>query len=295
MIREIIYSDKNEVLKISSQIWDGDDYVENVFDEWIRDDDGLFTGYWEDEKLIGFGRMRFLTPTDIWLEALRKDPKTNVKGVGNKIAEYYMEQLKGKRINSIRFSTYFGNITSIKLNEKLGFKKILTLSLKELEISKQLIKPINNLIKKDFDLKVLDQYIMNSSYLKKTNHFIGKGWVVHRHSHRLIKEFHANKQFAVYSENGETKGAILFSEVEYNSVFWISFIEAENEEIYQALMNIVTTRALKSNCKKIQLLVPDISEIMCFIDSSGFKSWEQNNDFLLYEMPKLLIKKVTGV
>ena len=107
MIREIKLSDKKEVLRISSQIWEGDDYVNNVFDEWVTGDDGLFTGYWENEKLIGFGRMRFLTPTDIWLEALRKDPQTNLRGVGNKIAKYYMEQLKGKKINSIRFSTYF--------------------------------------------------------------------------------------------------------------------------------------------------------------------------------------------
>ena len=98
MIREIKLSDKKEVLRISSQIWEGDDYVNNVFDEWVTGDDGLFTGYWENEKLIGFGRMRFLTPTDIWLEALRKDPQTNLRGVGNKIAKYYMEQLKGKKI-----------------------------------------------------------------------------------------------------------------------------------------------------------------------------------------------------
>ena len=295
MIREIKLSDKKEILIISSQIWEGDDYVSNVFDEWVKGNAGFFTGYWEDEKLIGFGRMRFLTQTDIWLEALRKDPQTTIKGVGYKIATYYMNQLKGKRIKSIRFSTYFGNIASIKLNEKLGFKKVLTLSLKELEISKQKLEPIHSSIKKEVDYKMLDQYILNSSYLKRTNNFIGKGWVVHKYSEELLEEFHSEKQYAVYLENGEIKGLILFSDVKYSSVFWISFIEAENEEIYQELLNYAKLRALENNCKKIQILVPDISELMCSIDSSGFKSWEQNNDFLLYEMPKNLIKQITGV
>jgi ribosomal protein S18 acetylase RimI-like enzyme len=143
MIRELKLSDKKEVLRISSQIWEGDDYVGNVFEEWVKADDGLFTGYWEDEKLIGFGRMRFLTTTDIWLEALRKDPQSKIRGVGYKIAQYYMDQLKGRRIDSMRFSTYYNNTASIKLNEKLGFKKKLTLSLKELEISNNQIKPIS--------------------------------------------------------------------------------------------------------------------------------------------------------
>ena len=295
MIRDIKLSDKKDVLRISSQIWEGDDYVSSVFDKWVRTDDGLFTGYWEDQKLIGFGRMRFLTPTDIWLEALRKDPQTDVKGVGYKISQYYMEQLKSRRIDSVRFSTYYANTISIKLNEKLGFEKILTLSLKELEISKNQIKPINKAIFTSIDNGILNKYILDSSYLKGSKNFIGRGWVVHQYSSKLLEEFHSENQYAIYSENGEIKGAILFSKVEYNSVFWISLIEAENEEIYKELLNYALFRAMKNNCKKIQLLVPDISRLMSFVNLSGFKSWEQNNDFLLYEMPKPLIKQITGV
>ncbi len=295
MIREIKHSDKTEVLQISSQIWEGDDYVNNVFDKWVTGDDGLFTGYWVNEKLIGFGRMRFLTPANIWLEALRKDPQTDIKGVGYKVAKYYMKQINGKRIESIRFSTYFGNIASIKLNEKLVFNKILTLSLKELDVSNHQIKPINNSIKKDVDFKVFEQYILNSSYLKGTNNFIGKGWVVHQYASKLLEEFHAKKQYAIYSRNGEIKGAILFSKVEYGNVFWISLIEAENEKIYHELMSYAINKALENNCKKIQLLIPNILKLNDFINLCGFKSWEQNNDFLLYEMPKHLIKQITGV
>ena len=295
MIREIKFSDKNDVLKISSQIWEGDDYVSSVFDEWVRSADGLFTGYWENNKLIGFGRMRFLTPADIWLEALRKDPQTDVKGVGYKISQYYMEQLKGRRIDSVRFSTYYGNTISIKLNEKLGFKKILTLSLKELEISEDQIKPVNKAILTTINHDKLDRFILGSSYLKGSKNFIGRGWVVHQYSSKLIEKFHSEKQYAIYSENGEIKGGILFSEVKYSNVFWISLIEAENDKIYEELLNYAVMKALGNNCKKVQLLVPDISRLMAFMNLCGFKSWEQNNDFLLYEMPKNLIKHITGI
>ncbi len=295
MIREIRLSDKKEVLRISSQIWEGDDYVTNVFDEWVTGDNGLFTGYWENEKLIGFGRMRFLTPTDIWLEALRKDPQTNLRGVGNKIAKHYMEQLKGKKIKSVRFSTYFENIASIKLNEKLGFNKILTLSLKEIEITNHQIEPDNNLITEGVDFEILDNYILNSTYLNGTHDFISRGWVVYQYTSEQLEEFHTKRQYAVYSENGEIKGAILFSEVNYSNVFWISLIEAENKKVYNELLEYAILKALENNCKKIQLLVPDISELMEFVNLCGFKSWEQNNDFLLYEMPLALIQQITEV
>jgi len=295
MIRKIELSDKKEVLRISSQIWDGDDYVKFVFDEWAADTKNLFAGYWENGKLIGFGRMRFLTLADIWLEALRKNTQTNIKGVGYKIAKYYMEHLKGKRIRSIRFSTYFGNKASIKLNEKLGFKRILKLSLKELLISNYQVKQINKAITEDIDFEKLNQYIFNSSYLKGTKNFIGKGWVVHHYSKRLLEEFYSEKQYALFIKNGEIKGAIIFSNVSYNNVFWISFIEVENERIYNDLLNYVVNKALENNCRKIQLLVPNIAKLMEYIDLSGFRSWEQNNDFLLYEMPEHLIRQITQV
>ena len=142
---------------------------------------------------------------------------------------------------------------------------------------------------------MFNKYIPDSSYLKGTNNFIGKGWVVYQYSEELLNEFYKEKQYAVYMIKGEIKGTILFSKVEYSNVFWISLIEAENEQIYNELINYTVNRALENDCKKIQFLVPNISKLLGFVNSFGFKSWEQNNDFLLYEMPAHLIKQITGI
>ena len=177
----------------------------------------------------------------------------------------------------------------------MGFNKILTLSLKELEITNHQIEPNNNLITESIDFEVLDKYILNSTYIKETHNFIGKGWVVYQYTGKLLEEFHSKNQYVVYSENGVIKGAILFSDVNYSNILWISFIEAENNSIYKELLNYVISRTLKKNCKKIQLLVPYNSKLIGFVNLFGFKSWEQDNDFLLYEMPLVLIKQITEV
>ncbi len=294
MIREIKLSDKKEVLRISSQIWEGDDYVNDVFDEWVKSDKGIFAGYWESNKLIGFGRMRFLTANDVWLEALRKDPQTKIKGVGNKIAHYYIDSLKGVKIDSIRFSTYFGNIASIKLNENLGFKKILTLSLKELKLSKKGNNQLSNKLTNDIDFNKLENYINLTSYLKGTNNFVTNGWVLQKYSKRLIKKIHEKGNYAAYLEDMKIKGAVLFTTDVYKKILWINLIEATNGNVFNELINFVINSAIKYKCDRIQVLVPNVSNLMNLIDQSGFKSWEQNSDFLLFEMPKNLIKRITG-
>jgi hypothetical protein len=294
MIREIRHSDKEDVLRISSQIWEGDDYVINVFDRWVTSNAGIFAGYWDAGKLIGFGRMRFLTPTDIWLEALRKDPQTKIKGIGYKISKYYMDKLKGKEINSIRFSTYFDNTASITLNEKLGFIKILTLSMKEFEISSNQVKTIDNSIITDIDLSELDKYIKNSNYLFKTKGFISKGWIIRQYSKELINDYFTKNRYVVYKIHNEIKGAMLISDVEYQDIYWLSFIEAENKKIFNELIKYAENEAITNNFRSIQLLVPDIKKLKQYVDCYGFKSWEQNDDFLVYELPRTEINQITG-
>ena len=295
MIRKIIYSDKKEVLRISSQIWEGEDYISEVFDEWTKSEDSIFAGYWENDKLIGFGRMRYLTSTDIWLEALRKDPQTKIRGVGNKIALYFMDQLKWEKIDSIRFSTYFDNITSIKLNEKLGFKKILTLSLKELELSDVNVKQQSSKLFSNIEFNKIEKYIRNTTYLKGSNNFIAIGWVVQSYSKKLIKTIHEKQHYAVYLENKKINGVVLYSKDVYKKILWINAIEAEREPVFNELINFVINVAKQNNCNKIQLLVPNDTNLMNQVNKIGFKSWEQNDDLLLFEMPRNLIKHITSV
>ncbi len=70
-IRKMKPEDKENVKKLCSNIWDGDDYVPHVFD-WVKDEIGEFTAVEHEGELIGLSKL-FLTPTDAWVEGLRKN------------------------------------------------------------------------------------------------------------------------------------------------------------------------------------------------------------------------------
>ncbi len=290
MIKEISLSDKQRVLEISANIWEGDDYISQVFDDWVNDD-GLFVGLWEDNILVGFGKLSYLTPTDIWLEGLRKDEKSGVKQVGEKLSEYYYNHLQGRKIDSIRFSTYFGNLASIKLNQKFGFQKILTLSLKTKTISSK--KSIQSEVYSHYDLENVKRYIEKSSYLKGTKGFIGKGWVVQKFSENLLQEFHRADKILVKQESGIIKGCAIWSVEHYQNIIWISFLEADSQHILQELLTAVNNIGYDQKKEEMQILVPD-GKLLDFCNKQGFSSWEQDHDFLLFELPKTLILKITG-
>ena len=292
MIRKITEKDRSRVIEIASKIWEGEDYIRFVFDEWVNDPNGNFSGLWENNKLIGFGRLKFLTPTDIWLEGLRKDPECDVKGVGHKLSQFYFNFLKGKKITSIRFSTYYDNIASIRLNEKLGFKKVLTLSLKSLDIYKSK-QNISSKITSQVDFNDIKNFVESSSYLQKSDQFLEIGWVAHKYSKKLLRKFYEDGNIIVWLEGGLIKGAGFWSKVNYPDVFWISFLEAENFEIFTGLINYFNSLGKKMGKDHFEIFIPD-NELREFCNKAGFKSWERENDFLLYELPQELINRITS-
>lgn len=291
MIREITPQDKERVLAISRNIWDGEDYIADVFDDWVKDARGLFCGLWENGKLVGFGKLTYLSEYDIWLEGLRKDESCGVKGVGEKLSRQYINYLKGKKIRSVRFSTYFGNIASITLNEKLGFKCIHTLSLKSKPITKKI--EYSDEWPVDFDLKAIHDYIMTSSYLHGTKGFIGRGWVVYEYNLILLNEFYKHNKIIVYSQNNEIKGCAIWDIKHQRDIIWICFLEAENDEILQKLLTRINNIGFEGQQKEMQILVPD-GKLLEFCKNNNFTSWEQDHDFLLYELPQQVLKHITN-
>jgi RimJ/RimL family protein N-acetyltransferase len=128
-VRRMSAADKPAVLAISSQIWEGRDYLPRVFDEWVRDAEGEFAAVLLEGRVVGCGELTWFTPVDAWLEGLRKDPAVKDKGLGGTLARYFFAKLAARPdLASLRFSTRSTNHASITVNEALGFQRRMTLT-----------------------------------------------------------------------------------------------------------------------------------------------------------------------
>lgn len=286
-VRRIIPEDKERVLAIAAKIWEDDDYVPAVFDNWVKEKTNIFAAALHDDYLVGFGRMCELGNGNFWLEGLRKDPDSKITGVGKAISNFMFDHLRDTRINSLRFSTYFDNKASVKINEKRGFERILTLSLKMRDLKDEQHDFKN--IDPNPELDELISYLENSSYLKMSKGFMAKGWVVYPFNRKLIKEFLKENKIAVYRIEHRICGAIIATDTHYAKEWWISLLEGETKEIVQTLLSYADWQAAKLDKKELLVLLPDdcLQKEVCVKD--GFGSWEQEKDFFLYELPLKLL------
>ena len=121
MTRAARLDDIPSMIRISADIWDGDDYIPRVAEQWIGDPDGRFIVAECDGVVRGFGRLAMHTPTDGWLEGLRVDSTFRRHGVAKAVAHRLLEEAKDAGATSLRFATARDNTESIALNEALGF------------------------------------------------------------------------------------------------------------------------------------------------------------------------------
>ncbi|MFW6196595.1 MAG: GNAT family N-acetyltransferase [Thermoplasmatota archaeon] len=120
-IRELENSDKEEVVEMTSDIWDGRDYIPDYFDRWLKD--GGFICGTVDGEIVALAKHTWHSEDVLWLEGLRVHPEHRKKGFGRAMikgqVDYINEHLDYR---VARFLTSNDNTPVKKVVEDIGFK-----------------------------------------------------------------------------------------------------------------------------------------------------------------------------
>lgn len=121
-IRPVKEQDRDPILQISSQIWDGEDYLPQVFNEWLSDNVGTFNVMTYKGQVVGVGKLSKLSEGEWWLEGLRVDPAYQGRGLARIMHHYIVAQARRMADGVLRFSTSSANESVLKLALETGFR-----------------------------------------------------------------------------------------------------------------------------------------------------------------------------
>ena len=136
MFRKVVMADKKEILDLIKDVWDGTDYIGNVFDGWIMEPFGEFTCMILDDRIVAVSKMTQLNSECVWFEGLRVESSYRKRGLGKAFLEYQIKRAIELGYKNVQLSTYYENL-SIKIIEAFGFKKIEEFKLNEITIDKE--------------------------------------------------------------------------------------------------------------------------------------------------------------
>lgn len=104
-IRPARAGDRAAMERICAQVWDGDDYVPYVWDEWLADERGpLIVGELEGQ-VVALSKITFQTPDQGWLRGMRVDPEYRGRGIAGRFLRYSLAYARDHGARAVRLST----------------------------------------------------------------------------------------------------------------------------------------------------------------------------------------------
>ena len=174
LFRKARVNDKERILEISKDVWEGNDYIPQVVDHWLSEDKGEFTVLEVDDEIRAFAKYTLVSETEVWLEGIRVASEYRTMGYAHAFTNHYIEKGKKENMSSLMFSTYYLNHGSIRSAQKHGFVKEAEFTILEMEEA-TLSGPIfqGHLVT---DAQKAWDIICNSDEYKLSKGFYSEGW-----------------------------------------------------------------------------------------------------------------------
>ena len=110
---------RSRIFEISAQVWEGDDYIHNIWEEWLKEG-GFFIILYQGQ-VAGCAKYTEQLPAEFLMEGLRVDPTYKGKGLASATIDRMLEMVMEKDPKVLRFATSNDNVVSHHLGKKHGF------------------------------------------------------------------------------------------------------------------------------------------------------------------------------
>ncbi|MDD4504396.1 MAG: GNAT family N-acetyltransferase [Clostridiaceae bacterium] len=270
--RRVAQPDKDRVLSISSKIWEGNDFIKYVFDDWVNDTEGEFTIGEKDGVAVGYAKYTKHSDAEAWLEGIRVDERYANQGFGKAITQYYISRAKAEGVETIRLSAYAESKESIKIVEGLGFKKdgYFTTGYKEIDKAAKEPSMSKTVINIMSTATAWDLITRGNTYYM-TNGYISYGWTFRKASYELVDGLVKDKRvYGVLREGKVSSVMVLTEDSHKDGGLNIGFIDGDMASMKE-LVDFAEHQALKLGMAYFEIMAPMDERLINVLELSSFE------------------------
>jgi len=121
-LRPVRPADRERILEITRDVWNGRDYIPRVFDRWVGDAGAAFQAAEVEGTVVGVQRLRPYAPGLIWYEGLRVAAEHRRHGIARTMLEAAIAEAREQKFREMRLATR--DAPAIGLFESAGFKRL---------------------------------------------------------------------------------------------------------------------------------------------------------------------------
>jgi GNAT superfamily N-acetyltransferase len=122
--RPALPGDTPDVLELTRTIWEGSDYVPEVWAEWLEDYNGTLAVAQYGKHVVGLYKLSRLSPGEWWLQGLRVHPDYERRGIASRLHDYLLATWNRSGDGVLRLATASFRAPVQHLCDRTGFKKV---------------------------------------------------------------------------------------------------------------------------------------------------------------------------
>lgn len=123
-IRPLRESDRDDVLEIARNTWEGHDYLPYSFDTWLKDKNSHTAAIEKEGHVVALANLRVIENGKTgWMEGLRVHPNHRGKGLARLLTNHVLQTAMDLQVERIRYTTANVNRESLHLGETIGMKR----------------------------------------------------------------------------------------------------------------------------------------------------------------------------
>ena len=122
ILRPVRSADRDRVMEITKDVWEGRDYVPRVFDRWVSDAGASFQAAEVEGVVVAVQRLRPFAPGLMWYEGLRVATEHRRQGIARAMLEAAIAESREQNFREMRLATR--DAPAVRLFESMGFKRL---------------------------------------------------------------------------------------------------------------------------------------------------------------------------
>ncbi len=124
VIRRAQPEDREGVFSFCARIWEGEDYVPSVWDDWLADENGVLLVAAANGRPVGLAHVALLSEEDAWLQGVRVAPEEQRQGIGRLLVSRALVAARERGALVVRMMTDPSNAASHGLFARFGFVRV---------------------------------------------------------------------------------------------------------------------------------------------------------------------------
>jgi GNAT superfamily N-acetyltransferase len=280
VVRPARSDDRAAVEQVCAHTWDWGDYIPEVWDEWLADEDGVLLVGEIEGRVVAVGRVAFLPHGQAWFEAMRVDPDYRQRGIAGRFLEHKLELARTRDCRVARLATSSSNEPVHRMMAAAGMARLGSYALRTAEPAEE--GPSMAFLSPEAALPV-QAFLEASPVLAHTQGLYSTNWAWQELSRERAAELLTAGQLAgLPSPDGRLRALAQLQYTPGDERLWIGYADGDPAAVTR-LARAIRAHAARQGAPRSDVMLPDLPWLRDAFHEAGYAPGDWEGELWIFE------------